>query len=249
MAIDDPIEALGKLLELENASNSDISRAMLTALELSPLPWPLSAAVSGLGTLIDNDRYDRLKIYVQTVATVMKALQKQYEQQHQQVNRRLDELEAAQRAASTLRLLTEGARRVSSTRSATRVERIGIILARGVMEEKTPDEDEIEEMMRTARELTELEIDYLRELVRIYGEVVKQKGRVDRYTAYQFWVKGRWGDRTNPEIDSACSKLESFGLVASIPGNNTLNVMADIQNRYVLLLKGLRFAELISEPD
>jgi len=63
------------------------------------------------------------------------------------------------------------------------------------------------------------------------------------------WVNGRWGENRNPEIDSVCSKLESFGLVTSVPGNNTLNVMADVQNRYVLLPKGLRFAELIKRVD
>lgn len=245
MAIDDPIEALEKQLELENSAKSEIDRNMLTVFELLPLPWPLSAAANRLGKHIDNDRYDKLKIYVKTIADTIRAMRSGLEQ----TTRRVDDRESHQRAESAERLLVEGARRVSSTRSITRVKRIGTILARGITEEKAPDEDEIEEMMRIARELTDEDIGYLNELVRIYGETVRKNGRVDRYTAYQFWVKGRWGDRVNPEIDSVCSKLESFGLVASIPGNNTLNVMADIQNRYVLLPKGLRFASLISEAD
>jgi len=245
VAIDDPIEALEGQLELEDSSSSIISRALLTTLQLFPLPWPLSAAVEALDKQIDSDRYDRLKIYVQTIAGAMKAIQELVDRN----SRRLDDIEATQRAKSTCKLLVEGARRVASTLSIPRVVRIGVILARGVTEEKLPDEDEIEEMMRIARELTEQDIDYLRELVRIYGEAVKKNGRVDRYTAFQFWVKGRWGESRNPEIDSVCSKLESFGLAASIPGNNTFNVMADIQNRYVLLPKGLRFTELIKQVD
>jgi hypothetical protein len=236
VAIDDPIEALEKQLELEENSRSIISQALLTKLQLLPLPWPLNAAISALDKQIDNDRYDRLKIYIQTVANTVKGIQEIVEQ---------NSIEATQRAESTCRLLIEGARRVASTRSIPRVVRIGVILARGVTEEKLPDEDEIEEMMRVARELIELDIDYLEELVRIYGEIVKKNSRVDRYTAFQLWSSGRWGESTNPEIDSVCSKLVSFGFVASIPGNNTLNVMADIQNRYVLLPKGLRFTELI----
>jgi hypothetical protein len=245
VAIDDPIEALEKQLELEDSSSSNISRALLTKLQLAPLPWPLSAAVDALDKQIDNDRYDRLKIYVQTIASTMKAIQELVDRN----TRRLDDIEATQRAESTSNLLVEGARKVVSTRSISRVMRIGVILARGVTEEKLPNEDEIEEMMRIARELTEQDIDYLKELVRIYGEVVEKHGRVDRYTAFQFWVKGRWSESRNPEIDSVCSKLESFGLVASFPGNNTSTVMADIQNRYVLLPKGLRFTELIKQVD
>jgi len=219
--------------------------ALLSTLKLVPLPWPLSAGVEALDQQIESDRYDRLEVYVRTLAETTKAVQ-DVAGQH---GRRLDHLEAVQRAESTRKLLVEGARRVAGTRAISRVVRIGIILARGVTEEKPPDEDEIEEMMRIARELTELDIDYLKELVTIYGATIKRNGRVDRYTAFQLWVQGRWSESRNPEIDSVCSKLESFGLVASIPGNNTFNVMADIQNRYVLLPKGLRFAELIKRVD
>ena len=245
VAVDDPIEALEKQLELEDSSSSNIGRALLTTLQLLPLPWPLSAAVDALDKQIDNDRYERLKVYVQTIADTVKAVQERTDQH----DRRLDDIEAAQRTERTCKLLAEGARTVAGTRSISRVVRIGIVLARGVTEEKLPDEDEIEEMMRIARELKEQDIDYLEELVRIYGETVKRNGRVDRYTAFQLWVNGSWGERSDPEIDSVCSKLGSFGLVASIPGNNTLNVMADQQNRYVLLPKGLRFAELIKRVD
>lgn len=244
MDIDDPISALNKQLELEDLPNSDVSRSLLTVAKLLPLPWPLSAAVVALNEQIENDRYERLKIYIQTISDAIRVIRDRADQS----DRRLNELENSQRTEQTCRLLVEGARRVGSTASNSRVVRIGIILARAVTEEKLPDEDEIEEMMRTAREMTELDVDYLNELVRIYGEIVKVNGRVDRYTAFQRWVNGRWGDRNNPEIDSVCSKLESFGLAASIPGNNTHNVMADIQNRYVLLPKGLRFAELIRKP-
>jgi hypothetical protein len=245
VAIDDPIESIEKQLELEDSSSSDIGRALLTHLQLFPLPWPLSAAVLALDNQIESDRYERLKVYIQTVAEVAKAIQKRADQ----YDRRLDDLEANQRTECTRKLLVEGARRVAGTRSIARVTRIGIILARGVTEKALPDEDEIEEMMRIARELTEQDVDYLNELGRIYGEIIKKNGRVDRYTAFQVWVIGRWGESRNPEIDSVCSKLESFGLVGSVPGNNTFNVMADIQNRYVLLPKGLRFSELIKQVE
>lgn len=232
-------------LELEDSSSSNIGRALLTKLQLLPLPWPLNAAVHTVDKQIENDRYDRLEVFLQTIADTMKAIQEPTDQH----NRRVDDLEATQRTERTCKLFAEGARRVSGTRSISRVVRIGIVLARGVTEEKLPDEDEIEEMMRIARELTEQDIDYLKELVRINGETAKRNGRADRYSAFQLWVNSRWGESRNPEIDSVCSKLESFGLVASVPGKSTLNIMADVQNRYELLPKGLRFAKLNKQVD
>jgi hypothetical protein len=61
------------------------------------------------------------------------------------------------------------------------------------------------------------------------------------------WEQGFWGTRIIPEIDSVFSKLESYGLVARIPPPNNLNIMADYQNRYVLLKKGVRFVTLTRE--
>ena len=49
----------------------------------------------------------------------------------------------------------------------------------------------------------------------------------------------------DPELDSVFSKLESYGLVTRLAPPNNQNIMADIQNRYALLPKGLRFVDLI----
>ena len=49
----------------------------------------------------------------------------------------------------------------------------------------------------------------------------------------------------DPELDSTFSKLESFGLVVRLAPPNNLNIMADFQNRYALLRKGLDFAGFV----
>jgi hypothetical protein len=100
-------------------------------------------------------------------------------------------------------------------------------------------------MMRVAMELSDRDIELLRELVRIEGEAVRTKGRLERYDAYTRWEQGQWGTRLDPELDSVFSKLESYGLVSRLAPPNNLNLMADFQNRYVLLGKGARFAQLI----
>lgn len=59
------------------------------------------------------------------------------------------------------------------TRAVERVKRIATILANGIADLGPLDEDEIEEMMRVATELTDQDVDYLRELVLIEGNLAK----------------------------------------------------------------------------
>ena len=102
-------------------------------------------------------------------------------------------------------------------------------------------------MMRVAMELSDHDIEFLREFVRIEGFMLEGQDHIPRYDAHTKWEQGRWRDRIDPEIDSVFSKLESYGLVARLAPPNNLNLMADFQNRYVLLKKGLRFVVLIRE--
>src|ERR1700693_2925496 len=68
-------------------------------------------------------------------------------------------------------------------------------------------------------------------------------------TAYDHWESGFWGTQPNPDLDSAFSKLESYGLVPRTGPPNNLNIFTDFQNWFALLPKGLRFAESKSYAD
>ena len=103
----------------------------------------------------------------------------------------------------------------------------------------------LEEMMRVAMEVSDRDIVYLRELVKIEGSQLANRDHIPRYDAHTAWINGFWGDRVVPEVDSVFQKLESYGLVTRTAPPNNQNIMADIQNRYVLLPKGLRFVNLI----
>jgi hypothetical protein len=101
-------------------------------------------------------------------------------------------------------------------------------------------------MMRVAAELSDRDVEFLRELIKIEGALLQSADHIPRYAAYLNWERGFWGDRINPEIDSVFSKLESYGLVSRLSGGSE-NITADVQNRYVLLTKGARFVSLIRE--
>jgi len=68
---------------------------------------------------------------------------------------------------------------------------------------------------------------------------------IPRHAAHVKWIEGPWGERVDPELDSVFNKLESYGLVSKIAPPNNFNIMADYQNRFVLLPKGTRFVALI----
>ena len=108
------------------------------------------------------------------------------------------------------------------------------------------DGDGNEELMRIAMELSDRDVYYLGELVKLEGDNVRTSGRLERYNAHTRWERGPWGTRPDGELDSIFSKLESYGLVSRLAPPNNQNIMADFQNRYVLLQKGLRFIDSIT---
>jgi hypothetical protein len=109
---------------------------------------------------------------------------------------------------------------------------------------KPTDADEVEELMRVAMELSDRDIEPLRELVRIEGDAVRAQSRIPGYDPHIRWGQGSWGTRVVPELESVFCKLESYGHVSRIPPPNNLDIMADYQNRYVLLRKDTRFVDL-----
>ena len=101
-------------------------------------------------------------------------------------------------------------------------------------------------MMRIAMELSDRDVFYLGELVKLEGKRFRTNGRLERYDAHTRWEHGPWGTRPDGELDSAFSKLESYGLVSRLAPQNNQNIMAVFQNRYVLLEKGLSFSDSIT---
>lgn len=247
MPIDDnPIEVLRRQFDLEESSKSPVSRGIVYAasalLKLGKLPGSLKLLIEKLLEHIRDDGNEKIRIMLDTVADVVI----EHDKKIREIRQNLPVEEAKKRSELEAALIIDGSRRSATTRSIERVRRIGIILGNAISGVSIPNGDEIEEMMRVAAELNSTDISYLDELVRINGKFVEQGSRINRYTAYQVWESGRWGSSVNPEIDSVFHKLESYGLVTAIAPNNTFNVMADIQTRYALLPKGLRFWHLIA---
>lgn len=244
MAIDDhPIEVLRQHFELENASALPFAGPILTALQTIPypLPFPLDKLVDRLKEGMGADAAHRIRVMVEVCGDEIIRQEKRL----RSLEAQLDKEQAKQRTEAASELLLDASRRASVTRSLERVKRIGLILANGIMPQVI-DGDGTEELMRIAMELSDRDVYYLGELVKLEGDNVRTSGRLERYNAHTRWEHGPWGMRLDGELDSIFSKLESYGLVSRLAPPNNQSIMADFQNRYVLLQKGLRFIDSIT---
>lgn len=243
MPIDDnPIDALKHQFQMEDLAASPVTgRVLQIASSLPHVPLPLKLAIEWLKKHIAADAAERDRLLLETIAAEVVKYGQELEQTKTVVTERASQVSEEVLAA----LIVDATRRAETTRAKERVQRIGLILANAIIETKPADADEIEEMMRVSTELSDRDVELLRELVRIEGDAVRTQGRIQRYDAYTRWEQGWWATRVIPELDSVFSKLEGYGLVSRIPPPNNLNIMADYQNRYVLLPKGARFVDLI----
>jgi hypothetical protein len=242
-ADESPIAALDRQFQMEDIAASPAAKIVLSVMSLFPFEWPFSSAIGALKGHLDADSSSRIKLMLQIVKDVI--LQQQTTLDKLRAALTDDELQ--KRGEIFIELALDAARRASNTRAKERVKRIGLILANGTVEARFPDADEIEEMMRIAMELNDIDILHLRELVKVEGAEIERDGRIARHQGFQMWEKCSWGTRLDGERDSVFSKLASYGFVAQIPPPNNMNIGADIPNRYLLLRKGLRFATLIGE--
>jgi hypothetical protein len=238
---DNPIDALKRQFEMEDLSKSPVTDNLLKLASQLPL-GPFQGPIGWLRERIIAQSAERNRLLLETIEDEVT--------RHARELDRTDAAIAAHVARTTpqamLELLLDAVRKGENTRSKERVKRISLILFNAVAEPKAADEDEVEEMMRVAMELGDRDIYFLKELVKLEGHMLlTDLKRIPRHAAHMRWADGPWGERVDPELDSVFNKLESYGLVSKIAPPNNFNIMADYQNRFVLLPKGSRFVELI----
>jgi hypothetical protein len=238
---DNPIDALKHQFEMEDLSNSPATEGLLKIASYLPL-GPLGKPLEWLRNRINAQFAERNRLLLETIEDEVKKHANELERTKTVI------AENAERTSpqAMLELLLDAVRKAENTRSKERVKRIALILFNAVAEAKAADEDEVEEMMRVAMELGDRDVYFLKDLVNLEGRMLTgDLRRIPRHAAHIRWAEGPWGERVDPELDSVFNKLESYGLVSKIAPPNNFNIIADYQNRFVLLPKGARFVALI----
>src|ERR1019366_9915051 len=124
-----------------------------------------------------------------------------------------------------------------------RIGRIGELLGRSLVQTEVPHADEIEEMMRVAMELSDLDVLLLAEIRRMQGPSVTGDGRSTQFSQTT-WAAARLPalGMTVEDVFSRGPKLESFGLVReTLESRRGTDVPKPWP--YALLPKGLRFLQ------
>jgi hypothetical protein len=244
MTIDEnPIKALKQQYEMEDLSSSPVTGKVLQiASELPIIPPALSKVIDWLKKYMAADAAERDHLMLETIAEEVVKHEKELER----TKKVLADQETRMSEEVLGPLLVDAFRKAENTRAKDRVRRIGLILANAMIETAPKDSDEIEEMMRVAMELSDGDVRFLKDLVKLEGHMLEgDLKRIPRHAAHVKWAEGPWGERIDPELDSVFNKLESYGLVSRIAPPNNFNIQADYQNRFVLLPKGARFVALI----
>jgi hypothetical protein len=238
MAIDDPISAVEKHLELEAQASDPVFARLAAFAEMLNLPWPAGPVAQKVLGMLAADRMQKVELMLEAVKD--------------ELGRQHSKLEVLSQDSDRIKewwaLVQDGLKRAEQTRARSRVTRIGRILAKSLTAVPKPPADDVEEMMRTATELSDCEVELLYELVRIEGSLVNTNGRITSYDAIQRWPQGVWGDTHDSARESAFAKMESLGLVSRLNQPNNQNVFADAPNRYALLRKGLDFIRFCQVP-
>ncbi|MHB8411182.1 MAG: hypothetical protein ACYDDI_04460 [Candidatus Acidiferrales bacterium] len=233
MAITDPFDALQKQFENEDRSSDPILGCLAQLASDLNLPWLADKALGSITGRLTKNRLERLGLMLDALVSEVR--------RHESSLQAMLGAEEQRRFDEWFGLVEDGLKKAEQTRAKDRVERIGVILANSLVHIPTPDVNDVEELMRIAVELSDRDVEFVNELVRIQGSIVERGGRIDRFSAWQSWEQGRWGSNPDGQLDSVFSKLESLGLVSRLAPPNNLNIMADIQNRFALLKKELDF--------
>lgn len=252
MPVDDPISALQTLNESDARQRSPIAaraKAFIDIIKLflSPgdalTPGAMSAAVSW---------WERrsLENLDELVAVLASELQHRGTQIQTLIDSDQSHREFVERELPGL--IWDALRRSQEIRAKDRLRRLATILAHAAGAGRECLADFTEEMFRIAMELDERDVLVLKEVVRCQAARIQQHtGRVRPFDAYSVFpmitsalsahgfVEG--------EVDSICSKLESFGLVSRTERN--VSLIADNPTPYALLKKGVDFLEYIKPAE
>jgi hypothetical protein len=144
------------------------------------------------------------------------------------------------------KLLLDGQRRARVIRAKERVQRIAMILRNAAYSEPSPVPDDVEEMMRIAMELGDRDILALS----LIAESASGNSWADRLSwqhAWDLFKRVPWRARafSDSDVESVCSKLASFGLLARLDIPPNQNMTTSMHNGYELLQKGKAFLQFI----
>lgn len=144
-------------------------------------------------------------------------------------------------------LILDAARKSEDLRDLHRVERIGKILARAITLGAASDLDKAEELMRVARDMSDQDVEALRQLYDAQFELLKKfQLRIPADDINGLWQRQRPDvpGVLDGELDSILLKLQGLGLATAVERRD--NYLGPNERPFALLAKGADFVRYIS---
>ncbi|MGJ5816655.1 hypothetical protein [Paludibaculum fermentans] len=232
-----PFDALEDRFALEDSSSSPVTVAILELASSAPLPWPMDKVVQKIKAHLGADSLDRIRIML---TTCMDEVRK-HGAELETLRETMCAEEVASREAALRDLVLDASRKAEATRGLERVRRIGMILATSAIESKAIDADEVEEMMRVAMNLSDLDVLILKAAILIYDQETTTKSEARNSISARVWmaVAHQTSGISGDELASIGAKLQSFGLASRIEG-----ITGDTDS-FAVLQRGRRFTQYI----
>lgn len=247
MAIDSPIEQAEAMVETDErrAAPGVISAAARNLSELLMLAGPAGEVVSAvLSTITDfgkRQNEENQKYLLATVIQELRFVQGQFGQLEEGQQRFLN--------SEGPRLLLEATKRATETRDRERIRRVAAIFVHGVENANARAIAEAEEFMRLSVLMSDTDTLVLREFVKRQSgleERAKKSGRTLREEANWAWRDNKpiFDGLSEGDLQSACSRLQAFGLVVRVDRIDTALGVNEIP--FALLRLGELFAQYIN---
>ena len=145
-------------------------------------------------------------------------------------------------------LVLDADRKARQTRTQEKIRRLARILCNAAESDPPPRADGVEENLRLAMDIDDVDVIILREAVRVQRQLLDNP-EVPRYVAAEAWERGSWRGLglTDRDIDLSCLKLQSLGFLTLLGQPSSRNDLAPLINHYLLTARGLLFAEAIKQ--
>jgi len=237
MSVDDELSAIKSLNDSEERNRSPVANYAKDAIAaIGVVVPPLGAALGVIANALDRREASNRE---ELVSALLKKVR-----EHSGILARLtaqSEEHARFSKEEFPGLVVEGLRRAESVRSIKRIQRFAAVLASSLQVGPRDGADFVEEMLRIANELSDVDVKVLSLASEAFSKQ-REMGtqEADTVLAARAWTTMTTGI-TGDELASVGEKLQSFGLVTRIQGHT-----GDF-NSYRPLERGWRFIEYVRD--
>lgn len=145
-------------------------------------------------------------------------------------------------------LVLDAERKARQTRTKGRVLRLAVIVSNAAKDDPPSSPDQVEDMLRIAMEVDDIDVVVLNEAVRVQGHLT-QGARPSRHAVREAWRKAQWRDLgiAATQLDAITGKLQSLSMLWRLEQPSNHNENAPMTSDFLVLQRGFDFIAALKE--